>query len=83
MVACEHCEFAANPEPHATGVIPVTFPRPTLSAVKELITPSAAPIEAVPEVPLLANPLLLIAATELEEEVHVTEFVRFCVLPSL
>jgi hypothetical protein len=31
----------------------------------------------------VANPVVLIIATEVLEELQVTEFVRFCVLPSL
>lgn len=64
-------------------MIPVTLPTPTLSTADALIDPSAAPIVTVPAIPPLANPLALIVATELADEFHTTEFVRFCVLPSV
>ena len=83
MVACEHFEFGAKPEVQDTDVMPVTLPTPTLSDAEALIVPSPALIVTVPAFPLLVNPELVIVATEVEDEVHVTEFVRFCVLPSV
>jgi hypothetical protein len=72
----------AKPNPHATDVIPVTLPTPTLNDAEALMDPAVALIETVPDVPLVANPLVLIAATGVDDDDQVTEFVRFCVLPS-
>lgn len=55
----------------------VTLPTPTLSEAEALMDPSPALIVTVPAVPLLLNPALVIVATEVIDEVHVTEFVRF------
>ena len=43
----------------------------------------AALIVLVPAFTLATRPAAVIVATELFDELHVTEFVRFCVLPSL
>jgi hypothetical protein len=53
----------AKPDPQATDVIPVTLPMPTLNDADELMGATAALIVTAPDVPLLASPLLLIAAT--------------------
>jgi hypothetical protein len=40
-------------------------------------------IVAVPAPVPVAKPLLAMLATVIEDELHVTELLRFCVLPSL
>lgn len=62
---------------------PETLPTPTLSEPEALIDPELAEIVAVPALPLLANPVLPIVATEIGDDVQMTEFVRIWVLPSL
>ena len=47
------------------------------------VTPlSAAEITVAPAETPVASPLVLMAATAVFEEVHVTRLLRFCVLPS-
>jgi hypothetical protein len=48
-----------------------------------LIDPEAAWIVVLPVAPPVARPPLVIVATAVFEEVHVTELVKFKVLPSL
>jgi hypothetical protein len=55
----------------------------TVRVQELLIDPEAALIVAVPPPTPVASPLPLIAATAALEELQVTEFVRFCVLPSV
>ena len=47
------------------------------------VTPlSAAEITVAPAETAVASPFVLMAATAVFEEVHVTRLLRFCVLPS-
>jgi hypothetical protein len=47
------------------------------------VTPLSAPdMTVAPAETPVASPLVLIAATAVFEEVHVTRLLRFCVLPS-
>jgi len=55
----------------------------TLIVVDPLMLPRAALIVLLPVAMLVAKPPTLIVATLFAEEVQATEFVRFCVLPSL
>ena len=55
----------------------------TVSAVDPFTPPQVAWIVEVPAPTAVANPVLLIVATEVFEEPQATEFVRFCVEPSL
>jgi hypothetical protein len=55
----------------------------TVSVVEPLTEPEAAWIVEVPAPTAVAKPVPLIVATELFEELQATEFLRFCVLPSL
>ena len=54
----------------------------TLSGLKPLTEPDSAVMVDVPGDNVVAKPELLIVATAVDEELHVTELVRFCVLPS-
>jgi hypothetical protein len=52
--------------------------------VEELVTlPEVALIVVVPVATLVAKPAPLIVATLVADELQITVFVRFCVLPSL
>jgi len=55
----------------------------TFIVVEPLTLPRTALIVLLPGATLVAKPPTLMVATFFEEEVQVTEFVRFCVLPSL
>ena len=55
----------------------------TVSVVEPLTDPKVATIVVLPWETLLANPAALIMATLAEVELHTTEAVRFCMLPSL
>ena len=55
----------------------------TVRVVEPLIDPKVALIVAPPVATPVARPPLVIVATEVFEELHVTELVRFCVLESL
>jgi hypothetical protein len=55
----------------------------TVSTVEPLIDPEVASIVVLPVLTPVARPALLTVATAVLLEVHVTEFVRFCWLPSL
>ena len=56
---------------------------PTVSVADPLIVPEAAVIVALPWAAPEAKPEPLTLATVGDDEVQVTEVVRFCVLPSL
>jgi hypothetical protein len=51
--------------------------------VEPLIEPDCAVIVEVPGVNIVAMPELLMVATAVDEELQVTELVKFCVLPSV
>jgi hypothetical protein len=55
----------------------------TVSTAGVVIEPEVAVMFAVPTPVPVAKPLLAIVATMLEDELQLTELVRFCVLPSL
>jgi hypothetical protein len=55
----------------------------TVKVVVALTGPDAAVIVLAPSPMLVASPALETVATLVADDVHVTEFVRFCVLPSL
>ena len=55
----------------------------TLIVVEPLALPRTALIVLLPVAKPVAKPPTLIVATLFAEEVQVTEFARFCVLPSL
>jgi hypothetical protein len=55
----------------------------TVSVVLPEAPPETALIVVEPAPPLLAKPAMLMVATVVTEELHVTEEVRFCVLPSV
>ena len=55
----------------------------TTRVVLAIIVPSEAVIVAVPCPAPVAKPVVLIVATVVGLELHVTLLVRFCVLPSL
>jgi hypothetical protein len=55
----------------------------TVKVVEPAIDPEVAVIVAAPCLMLVANPPLLTLATPGTLEVHVTELVKFCVVPSL
>ena len=55
----------------------------TVRRVEPWIEPESAWIVVPPWLTLLANPLLLMEATPVADELQVTEPVRFCVLPSV
>ena len=56
---------------------------PTVRVVPPLTAPDVAVMVVVPVVTLLASPPALIVATPALAELHVTELVRICVLPSV
>ena len=56
---------------------------PTLSVADSVIEPDVAVMFALPIPAPVDNPLLAIVATAVDDEPHVTELVRGCVLPSL
>jgi len=56
---------------------------PTLSVAEAVVEPELAVMVAVPTPVPVANPLPATVATVIEDEPHVTELVRVCVLPSL
>lgn len=56
---------------------------PTLSVAEAVIEPELAVRVTVPTSAPVAKPLLAMVATAIEDELHVTELLRFCVLPSL
>jgi hypothetical protein len=60
-----------------------TKTRVTVRLVEPLIAPEVACIVALPAPTPVANPALVIVATEVFAELHVTALVRFCVLASL
>ena len=55
----------------------------TVSPVEPLIDPEVALIVVLPAATPVARPALVIVATAVFVELHVTELVRFCVLLSL
>jgi len=55
----------------------------TVRVVDPATEPKATRMMLLPVATPLARPVLLIPATEVFEESQVTEFVRFCVEPSL
>jgi hypothetical protein len=55
----------------------------TVNVTEPVITPDLAVMVVVPAARVLANPLALIFATVVVEELHPTELVRFCVVPLL
>lgn len=55
----------------------------TVKVVVALTEPDAAVIVLAPSAMLVARPVLETLATLVADDVHVTEDVRFCVLPSL
>ena len=55
----------------------------TVSPVEPLIPPEVAWIVVLPAATPVAKPPLVIVATDVVDEVQVTELVRFCVLLSL
>jgi hypothetical protein len=55
----------------------------TVKADEPLIVPEVAVIVVVPVATLVASPLLLTVATEVDEDVQVAVLLRFCVLPLL
>ena len=55
----------------------------TVNAVEPVTEPDTARMVVLPVPTPLAKPALLIVATEVCEELQVTEFVKFCVEPSL
>ena len=55
----------------------------TLSVVEPVIDPELALTVVLPCATVCANPVPLIVATLCADELHVTEPVRFCVLPSV
>ena len=55
----------------------------TVKVVVALTEPDAAVIVLMPSPMLVAKPALETVATLVADDIHVTEFVRFCVLPSL
>ena len=67
--------------------IDVSDTEPTVKTVFALIEPDTAVISDDPRATAVARPcvpgVLLIDATLVAEELHVAEFVRFCVLPSV
>ena len=56
---------------------------PTFSAAEAVIELELAVMVVVPTAVPVAEPLLAIVATVVEDELQVTELVRVCVLPSL
>ncbi len=56
---------------------------PTVRVVEPLTEPDVAVIVVLPCATLVASPELLMVATAAVDELHVTVFVRFCVLPSV
>jgi hypothetical protein len=56
---------------------------PTFSVVEDVIDPEVAAIVEAPTPSPVANPPAAIVATVVEEELQLTELVRFWVLPSL
>src|ERR1051326_2292215 len=66
-----------------TGVTSILVSvRTTVRVVEPLIPPDAARIVVLPDPTPVASPLPSMVATFTEEELHVTEDVRFRVLPS-
>ena len=55
----------------------------TLSVPDAVTEPELAVMVALPALCPVANPPLAIVATAVEDELHVTDPVRFCPLPSL
>ena len=55
----------------------------TVSVAEPVMEPDVAWIVVLPAATPVARPVVAIVATALDEEVHVTELVRFCVLPLL
>ncbi len=55
----------------------------TVRVVEPLTEPDVAVIVVLPCATLVASPELLMVATAAVDELHVTVFVRFCVLPSV
>jgi len=56
---------------------------PTVSVAEPATVPKVAVIEALPTASPLANPPAPTPATDDDDELQVTELVRFCVLPLL
>jgi len=69
----------------AAGVtaIEVSTAAVTVSVADPLIVPEVAVIVVDPGTMVVANPLLLIVATDVDDDDQVTLFVRFCVVPLL
>jgi hypothetical protein len=78
------CVFPAATDPVA-GVTEsdVKMAALTVKVAEPLKFPEVAVIVAVPTATLVASPPLFTVATPVADEVHVTELVRFCLLPSL
>jgi hypothetical protein len=55
----------------------------TVSVAEPVIAPDLAVMVVVPWTRVLANPLALIFAIVVADELHFAELVRFCVLPLL
>ncbi len=55
----------------------------TVNVAEPLIFPEVAVIVAIPGAAPVASPLLLMVATEVADELHVAELVKFCVVPLL
>jgi hypothetical protein len=73
--ATEAAEGATEIDVNTAGV--------TVSGAEPLIVPDFAVMVTVPEVRLVATPLLLTVAIDVAEELHVALLVRFCVVPLL
>ena len=54
----------------------------TVSVVEPCMAPEVAAIVVLPAIKLLASPTALIVATLGDDELHTTDPVRFCILPS-
>lgn len=73
----------ANEELAGVTVSDTRMAGPTLSVAEAVIEPEVAVRVAVPTPVPVAKPLLAMVATVIEDELHVTELLRFCVVPSL
>ena len=55
----------------------------TVRTAEPLIDPEVAVIVVLPCALVVARPAVEIVATDVDADVHVAEFVKFCVLPSV
>jgi hypothetical protein len=81
--AVEQREAAAKPRGQVTSATAETLPFPTSSDADAFIDPVLAVMVAVPATMLLANPVPPMVATDVIDEVQLTDEVRSWVLPSL